>query len=51
MAAGLQQQGAVANVPPVPLSTLSPDTVDREGLVDSNWFKVVITKCPTGKLQ
>lgn len=38
--------------PPVvllpPLPPLIPDTLDEHGLIDSNWFKVVITKCSSG---
>ena len=41
--AGQQPQG---NPPPPP--PLLPDSTNEDGMVDTNWFKVVITKCPTG---
>lgn len=36
----------MAAPPPPPII---PDTLDEHGLIDSNWFKVVITKCPSGR--
>ena len=30
---------------------LQPNTLNELGLVDTNWFKVVITKCPTGNCE
>lgn len=42
--AGVPPPAAPHNVPP----QLIPDTLDERGFVDPNWFKVVITKCPSG---
>ncbi|XP_011409980.1 PREDICTED: leucine-rich repeat protein soc-2-like [Amphimedon queenslandica] len=38
-----QPRGGGVQLPP-----LVPNTLDDHGLMDSSWFKVVITKCPSG---
>ena len=45
MAAGVAPQ-ANNNPPRTPF--LLPDTLNDEGMVDPNWFKVIVTKCPMG---
>lgn len=42
------QPGGQMGGQPLPLI---PNTLDEHGLMDSNWFKVVITKCPTGTIK
>ena len=43
-----QQQPGQPGGGAVQLPPLVPNTLDDHGLMDSSWFKVVITKCPTG---
>ena len=43
-----QVPGGNPQQPPPPLQ---PNTLNELGLVDTNWFKVVITKCPTGNCE
>ena len=47
MAAGVPQMQP-AQQPQLP-PQLAPNVLDSSGLVDSNWFKVVVTKCPSGR--
>lgn len=44
-----QQQPGQPGGGGVQLPPLVPNTLDDHGLMDSSWFKVVITKCPSGK--
>ena len=46
--AGVPPPPAPHNVPHPVQPQLIPDTLDERGLIDPNWFKVVITKCPSG---
>lgn len=32
-----------------PAPNLFPNTLDSNGMIDANWFKVVVTKCPSGR--
>ena len=43
---------AIPGLQPVPAQLppqLAPNVLDSSGLVDTNWFKVVVTKCPSGR--
>jgi hypothetical protein len=47
MAQGPGPPGVPIVAPPTATPPL-PDTIDENGLIDLRWFKVVITKCPSG---